>query len=132
MPYIHQNPKTLQAYRRSRQTQIKPPSSSRNNVHLFKAYDAPNTAYRPFHTRIFSQDTISRRNMEIHLLLTDINVHGTPEFLAIDQGPAYISAEMMSALSEAVIALEEKTIENPGTICWCRFTTPRCARLTKR
>lgn len=41
---------------------------------------------------------------------------GPPDFLAVDQGKAYVSVEMKSTVNACGVRLEEAPIENPGSI----------------
>lgn len=41
---------------------------------------------------------------------------GPPEYLAVDQGSAYIYREMKEALEATSICMDEERIENPGTM----------------
>ena len=54
---------------------------------------------------------------------------GPPDYLSVDQGTAYISAEMKANLSASGITLNEAPIENPGSIGLVeRYHAPlRCA-----
>lgn len=54
--------------------------------------------------------------MEVYFLALAIRIHGTPDFLAVDQGSAYVSKAMRETLSAAGVTLEEAPIETPGWI----------------
>lgn len=55
---------------------------------------------------LLSKKAINRRNMEIDLEVVVSYLHGPPDYLAVDQGTAYVSNKMKAKADIAGVQLE--------------------------